>query len=93
MPRATAWRSRARARIRRLARAGSRGKNCRDVLSATKGTGASGLPAREDVVRVLELAYDTTFPEAIRASITTPIFAYIALARMGKIDDEEAKQN
>lgn len=48
---------------------------------------------REAVVRVLELAYDTTFPEAIRATITTPISAYIALARMGKIDDEEAKQN
>lgn len=48
---------------------------------------------REAVVRVLELAYDTIFPEAIRATITTPISAYIALTRVGKIDDEEAKQN
>ena len=46
---------------------------------------------REAVIRVLELAYDTTFPEAIRASVTTPISAYIALVRVGKIDDEEAK--
>ena len=46
---------------------------------------------REAVLRVLALAYDTTFPEAVRAAITTPISAYIALARVGKIDDEEAK--
>jgi hypothetical protein len=45
------------------------------------------------MVRVIELAYDTTFPEAIRASVTTPISAYIALAQVGKIDDDEAKQN
>ena len=46
---------------------------------------------REAVLRVLELAYDTTFPAALRATITTPISAYIALARAGKIDDDEAK--
>lgn len=46
---------------------------------------------REAVVRVLELAYDTIFPEAIRATITTPISAYIALVRVGKIDDDEAR--
>ena len=46
---------------------------------------------REAVIRVIELAYDTTFLEAICATITTPISAYIALARVGKIDDEEAK--
>lgn len=46
---------------------------------------------RDALVRVIELAYDTTFPEAIRATITTPISAYIALARVGKIDDEEAR--
>lgn len=46
---------------------------------------------RDAVIRVIELAYDTTFPEAIRATITTPISAYIALARVGKIDDEEAR--
>lgn len=45
----------------------------------------------EAVLRVLELAYDTTFPEAIRATINTPISAYIALVRVGKIDDEEAR--
>lgn len=48
---------------------------------------------RETLLKILELAYGTTFPADIRATITTPISAYIALARMGKIDDEEAKQN
>ena len=46
---------------------------------------------REAVVRVLELAYGTAFPADLRSTITTPISAYIALARMGKIDDEEAR--
>ena len=42
-------------------------------------------------IRPLELAYDTTFAETIRASITPPISASIALARVGKSDDGEAK--
>ena len=46
---------------------------------------------RETLLKILELAYGTTFPADIRATITTPISAYIALARVGKIDDEEAK--
>ena len=46
---------------------------------------------RETLLKVLELAYDTSFPADIRATITTPISAYIALARVGKIDDDEAK--
>ena len=47
----------------------------------------------ETLLKVLELAYGTTFPADLHATITTPISAYIALARVGKIDDEEAKQN
>ena len=46
---------------------------------------------RETLLKVLELAYGTTFPADIRNTITTPISAYIALARMGKIDDEDAR--
>ena len=46
---------------------------------------------RETLRKVIELAYGTTFPADIRDTITTPISAYIALARMGKIDDEEAR--
>ena len=46
---------------------------------------------RETLLKVLELAYGTAFPTNLRATITTPISAYIALARVGKIDDEEAK--
>ena len=48
---------------------------------------------RETLLKVLELAYGTSFPADLRATITTPISAYIALARVGKIDDEEAKQH
>ena len=48
---------------------------------------------RENLLKVLELAYDTTFPTDLRATITTPISAYIALAQVGKIDDEEAKEH
>ena len=47
--------------------------------------------SREAMIRVIELACNTTFPEAIRATITTPISAYIALARVGKIDNEGAR--
>ena len=46
---------------------------------------------RETLLKIIELAYGTTFQKAIRAAITTPISAYIALARVGKIDDEEAR--
>ena len=46
---------------------------------------------RETLLKIIELAYGTTFPADIRDTINTPISAYIALARMGKIDDEEAR--
>ena len=46
---------------------------------------------RETLLKVLELVYGASIPTAIRDTITTPISAYIALARVGKIDDEEAK--
>ena len=46
---------------------------------------------RETLLKVLELVYGASIPATIRDTITTPISAYIALARVGKIDDEEAK--
>lgn len=46
---------------------------------------------RETLLKVLELAYGTAFPADLRSTITTPISAYIALTRVGKIDDEEAE--
>ena len=47
---------------------------------------------RETLLKVLELVYGASFPADLRTTITTPIFAYVALARVGKIDDEEAKR-
>lgn len=46
---------------------------------------------RETLLKVLELVYGATIPANLCDSITTPISAYIALARVGKIDDEEAR--
>ena len=48
---------------------------------------------RETLLKVLELVYGTSIPADLRTTITTPISAYIALARVGKIDDEEAKRD
>lgn len=54
--------------------------------------GATG-EQRETLLKVLELVYGASIPTDLRDTITTPISAYIALARVGKIDDEEAKLN
>jgi hypothetical protein len=48
---------------------------------------------RETLLKVLELVYGASIPTAIRDTITTPISAYVALARVGKIYDEEAKRH